>query len=193
MDGDDIARLVYLGLFATVIAGALLLQMRHRMSELARGAAIWVLIFLGAILAVGLWEDIRGTVSPRAAVNQSDGTITIPRAPDGHYYATLDVNGAPVTFVVDTGATGIVLSREDAERAGIDVDGLAFLGQAATANGTVAIAPVRLDSIAFGPIEDRNLSASVNGGELDQSLLGMTYLQRYARIEIEGGKLVLTR
>lgn len=193
MSGDDIASLVYLSLFITVIAGGLILQMRHRMGEMARMAGLWVLIFLGAILAVGLWDDIRGTVSPRAEYSARDDAITIPRAPDGHYYLTLEVNGAPVEFVVDTGATSIVLAAADAERAGFDTGSLAFLGRALTANGEVRTAPVTLDQVSFGQITDRNLPASVNGGQLDRSLLGMTYLQRFESLEISGGELRLTR
>ncbi len=193
MAGDDIASLVYLSLFIAVIAGGLVLQMRHRMGEMARMAGLWVLIFLGAILVVGLWDDIRGTVSPRAEYSAAEDTITIPRAQDGHYYLTLEVNGAPVDFVVDTGATSIVLTTADAERAGFDTADLAFLGRALTANGEVRTAPVRLDEIRFGDLVDRGLAASVNGGQLDQSLLGMTYLQRFESLEISGGELRLKR
>ncbi|MGR3501502.1 retropepsin-like aspartic protease family protein [Pseudaestuariivita sp.] len=193
MSGDDIAQLLLYGTFLTVIGGAVILQMRHRMGEVAKGAAIWVLIFLGAILAVGLWEDIHGTVSPQMSVNTDAGVVTLPRSPDGHYYATLEVNGTPTRFVVDTGATAVVLTQADTEAAGIDLTGLAFLGSAMTANGVVRTAPVTLQTVSLGGIEDRGLRAFVNEGDMRESLLGMDYLQRFEAVEIRGGEMRLVR
>ena len=66
--------------------------------------------------------------------------MEVPRSADGHYYLTMEVNGAPIRFVVDTGATELVLSRADAERAGIDTGGLIYSGRAFTANGMVETA-----------------------------------------------------
>ena len=96
-------------------------------------------------------------------------------------------------FVVDTGATDMVLTQTDAQRAGIDPDGLAYLGRAMTANGEVRTALVRLDEVQLGSVTDRGVSAVVNQGEMAQSLLGMGYLQRWGRIEIAAGELILTR
>ncbi|WP_371059599.1 TIGR02281 family clan AA aspartic protease [Rhodosalinus sp. 5P4] len=193
MTGDQIAQLTYLALLGGAIAFWLLLRNRTRLGQMAQYAAVWGLIFLGAIAAVGLWGDIRQTVAPRQNVLADQGRITVPRAPDGHYYLTLDVNGVPVRFVVDTGASQVVLTRADAARAGIDTASLAFLGRAMTANGEVATAPVRLDSIGTGPIRDEGFNAWVNAGEMRESLLGMSYLQRFGTIRISDGELVLTR
>ena len=98
-----------------------------------------------------------------------------------------------VDFVVDTGATDIVLSQADASRIGLDLGQLAFTGRASTANGIVETARVTLDKIEIANVIDRNVSAIVNKGELFGSLLGMGYLQRWGRIEIENGVLSLTR
>ena len=88
------------------------------LGRIAQYAAIWGFIFLGAIVAVGLWSDIRQTVTPRQSVMMEGARVEVPRSADGHYYLTMEVNGAPIRFVVDTGATELVLSRADAERAG---------------------------------------------------------------------------
>jgi aspartyl protease family protein len=95
--------------------------------------------------------------------------------------------------VVDTGATELVLSRSDAERAGLDTEALIYSGQAFTANGMVQTAPVVLETIALGKAIDLGVPAVVNGAEMQDSLLGMSYLQRFDRIEISGGTLVLER
>ncbi|MBF9036146.1 TIGR02281 family clan AA aspartic protease [Rhodobacterales bacterium HKCCE2091] len=193
MPDFDLPYLVYLSLFLAVIGGSYLLSQRRNIGRTLQYAGIWVLIFLGAILAVGAWDEISGIVAPQAAVSRDGDTIRVPQAPDGHFYVTLEVNGADVRFVVDTGATEIVLRPEDAERAGIDPGALIFSGRAVTANGVVETAPVTLDRVSFGPFEETRVRALVNGAPLQESLLGMGFLGRFARLEIADGELILTR
>jgi len=191
MSDDQAARLVYLSLILLVIGGAYVLSHRQRIGQMLRHAAIWGLIFIGALAAVGLWQDIRRDVLPRQSM-LADGRIEVPAAADGHFYVMAEVNGAPVRFVVDTGATHVVLTRADAARAGIDPEGLAYLGQARTANGTVRTAQVRLDSLQLGPVAMTDLRAVVNDGEMDVSLLGMSLLNRFEAVELRRDRLVLT-
>jgi aspartyl protease family protein len=193
MTGINMESLVYLSLLGTALVFMVFVRGRQSLGKGLQHLAIWALIFLGALAAVGLWSDIRSTVMPRQSVFESEGRIVLPRAPDGHYYATLDVNGVPTRFVVDTGATTMVLGREDAARAGLATDDLPFFSEARTANGIVRTAPVRLDSVRFGPFEDRGVPAHVNGGEMAGSLLGMSYLQQFDRLSIEDGQMVLER
>jgi aspartyl protease family protein len=193
MDGDGYARLIYLVLLGTAVAGYFFAENRQSLGKTTQQAAIWGLIFIGTIAGVGLWSDIRSTVSPQQMIFGEEGRVEVPRARDGSFYLTLEIDGTPVKFVVDTGASDVVLTREDAGRIGIDVENLAFFATATTANGEVPIAPVTLGRVQLGAISDRNLRATVNGGELFNSLLGMTYLNRFQRIEIAGNTLILTR
>lgn len=193
MTGDDFGRLIYLVLLGSVIAGYFLLSNRRRLGQVAQQAAIWGLIFIGAIAGFGLWSDIRDDVAPHQTVFADDNRIEVPRAPDGHYYMTVRVNDVPIRFVVDTGATDVVLTRRDAERVGIDPDSLQFFGEAHTANGSVRTAPVRLEKVELGPVTDRNMRAFVNSGEMRESLLGMAYLNRFERIEVIRDRMILTR
>ncbi|GGG59309.1 aspartyl protease [Salipiger pallidus] len=193
MTGYEFGRLAYLGIFLAAIAGIYLLQSRASWRRGLVYAATWALIFLGVIAAVGLWDDIRGAALPRQAVFSDAGHVELPRARDGHYYVSLDINGSATRFVVDTGASGMVLTREDAARAGIDLGALPFHGSASTANGMVRTAPVVLDEVALGPFTDRNVRAYVNEGDMHGSLLGMSYLQRFSRLEIANGRLILER
>lgn len=156
-------------------------------------AAAWVLIFLIVIAGVGIWQETASQFPSSQVRVEDTGRIVAERARDGHYHLALDVNGVKTDFLVDTGATDIVLTRADAEAAGIDVDNLNFIGRAKTANGEVRTAPVRLDHLSLGPVVDRNVYAVVNNGQMQQSLLGMGYLQRWGKIEITGGELILTR
>ncbi|WP_371224050.1 retropepsin-like aspartic protease family protein [Roseovarius sp. 2305UL8-3] len=193
MSEYDTGRLIYLALLGGAVVLWFFAQNRNSLGKLTQHALVWGLIFIGVIAAVGLWGDIRHTVTPGIANVTADNQIELARAMDGHYYLTADVNGAPVDFVVDTGATGIVLTHDDAEAAGIDTSTLAYVGRAFTANGEVRTAPVTLDSINVGPLRDTRVRATVNEGEMDRSLLGMDYLQRFSSVEIRGGKMVLTR
>lgn len=193
MSEDQIGQLAFLALLGVALLGYLLVANRDRLGTLMRQATLWGLIFVGMIAAAGLWQDIRRTALPRQAVFAAEGRIEVPAARDGHYYLTLDIGGTPVRFVVDTGATDLVLSRADALRLGIDADALVYSGTARTANGSVRTARTRLDEVRLGPFVDRNMPAWVNAGEMDDSLLGMAYLRRFERIEIAGGRLVLTR
>lgn len=192
MTGDDWASIAYIVLLGGALVSWYLIQNRGGLGNMLKQAAAWVFIFIGVIAVVGLWGDIRQTVQPSQYISGEDGHVTVPRSPDGHYYLTLDVNDAPVRFVIDTGATSVVLSRKDAEAVGLNVDDLQFYGRAQTANGEVRTAPVKLERVALGPVTDRNVRAFVNEGELFGSLLGMSYLQNW-KIEIAGGEMILRR
>ncbi|SIT83728.1 retropepsin-like aspartic protease family protein [Pontibaca methylaminivorans] len=193
MDQWQIGNAAYLVLLGAVLVFWFFVQNRQSLGRVAQQAIAWGLIFLGVIAAVGLWGDIRRTVRPSLGTVTGEGAITVPRAPDGHYYLTLAINDRPVEFLVDTGASEMVLSQRDAARVGIDTDDLAYTGQAMTANGVVRTAPVRLDSVSAGPISDRDLRAWVSAGEMPGSLLGMGYLQRWSSVHFQDGTLVLTR
>lgn len=192
MDTDTLFRLLYLSLLAAAIGGYFFAQNRQNLGKMAQQAMIWGLIFVGVIAGYGLWNDISQDLRPRQAVLET-GQIEVPRTADGHFYVTAKLNGVPVHFVVDTGATDVVLTRADAEKIGIDVGALAFTGSASTANGQVRTAATRVDEIELGGIRDEGLRVYVNEGEMEESLLGMSYLRRFSRIEIAGDKLLLTR
>jgi aspartyl protease family protein len=98
-----------------------------------------------------------------------------------------------VDFTVDTGATEIVLGRRDAEAVGLDPGALRYLGTAMTANGAVRTARVSLERGGARGHRGRRRGRRGHEGPLDSSLLGMTYLNRFSRIEIARGRLVLTR
>jgi len=193
MTGDQFGNLAYIGLMLAVIGGYFFLNNRLSLNKTMQYAAIWGLIFVGAIAAFGLWDDIKRQSGPAQTSFASDGAIVVPQSRDGHFHLNIEINGTPVEFVVDTGASGIVITLDDAERVGLAPEDLAFLGRALTANGEVRTAPIRLDSMVLGDIVDTNVSAWVNEGDLDQSLLGMSYLRRFERLEISDGTLRLER
>ncbi|MEM1007316.1 MAG: TIGR02281 family clan AA aspartic protease [Pseudomonadota bacterium] len=193
MDGYEIGRLTYLVLLGAALLMWFFTHNRQSLGKTVQQVMAWVFIFIGVVALVGLWDDIRSTVGTTPQMAVSGNTVEVPRAPDGHYYLPMQVNGEPIIFLVDTGASQIVLSARDAERVGIDLEQLNYLGRASTANGVVRTAPVQLDTLALGPIRDNGVSAWINEGELDKSLLGMDYLHRFSNIQFADGRLILSR
>ena len=194
MSGESLASLGYLALLLVALGGAYLASHRQSVGKSLQMALVWGMIFLGCMAVYGLWGDISRDYGRNSLpITQQDGAIALPRAPDGHYYVTAEVNGAAIDFLVDTGASDIVLSRADAARIGFDLEKLAFLGSARTANGVVPIAHSRLKGIQLGPYLDQGLSVAINGGEMEKSLLGMSYLGLFGRIEIAQDQLILRR
>lgn len=191
MTGDTIAQIAYLALILAALGGWAMVEYRGRMGFALRSAMAWGLIFLGAIAAYGIWSDLKSDLT-QSAVIRDDGRIEIPRAEDGHFYLTLDINGTPIRFLVDTGASGMVLSPDDATSLGIDAASLEYTGQAMTANGLVRTAQVRLPKVALGTHLDANFRAWVNETPMEGSLLGMDYLQAF-RVELDGNKMTLQR
>lgn len=192
-DPDDLARLFYLLLLLTMIGAGVLVGRRRRMGETLRQALVWALIFAMAVIAYAFRDSLRGALFPAEAARVTEDAIELRRASDGHFHATLALNGARVRFLVDTGASGMALTSADAARAGIDLEALRFTERAATANGIVAAAPVVIALVDFAGMVDRDVPASVVAGDLGASLLGMSYLDRFSRIEIEGDRMLLRR
>ncbi|MDM7931019.1 TIGR02281 family clan AA aspartic protease [Tabrizicola sp.] len=189
MDADSFARIAYLGIILVALGGWVMVEFRQRMGQALRMGMAWGLIFIGVMAGYGLWSDIRQDVMPQQMVSEA-GTVEVPRAQDGHYYLTLMINGTPIRFMVDTGATGMVLGDDDAARLGIDPASLMFLGEARTANGVVRTARVTLPVVELGPFQNRDFRAFVTEGDMPGSLLGMDYLGQF-RMEFAGGRLIL--
>lgn len=191
MDGETLARVGYLTIILVALGGWVLVEFRQRMGQALRMAMAWGLIFLGMMAGYGLWTDIRRDIAP-VQILAENGSVEVPRAEDGHYYLTLTINGVALPFMVDTGASGMVLSRDDAARLGITEESLQFYGEANTANGVVRTAQVTLPLVELGPFRNENFRAYVTQGEMQGSLLGMDYLGQFA-IEVTSGKMVLRR
>lgn len=193
MNSDMIGQMAYLALLLVAISGYFISENRFSLGQTLRHALIWIFIFIGVLAVVGLWKNVKNDISPRQTYMSETGQITLPRAYDGHFYAHLMLNGKPVDFVIDTGASNVVLTKKDAERAGIDLSALRFFGRAMTANGQTRTAPARIARVEIEGIVDFNVEVWVNEGEMQQSLLGNTYLQRFTKIEIGQNEMILTR
>jgi aspartyl protease family protein len=168
-------------------------------AHVATAAAVWaaMLIVLTGVYAYRFEaSDIVGRIAGEFFPSEPEvgrgGEVIVNRRLSGEFAIAGRVNGARVTFLFDTGASAVVLTAEDARRAGLDAHGLTFDVPVATANGPAMAAEVRLDQIAVGPIVMRNVSALVaRRGALEESLLGMSFLERLKSYTVERDRLVM--
>ncbi|MGB1096826.1 MAG: retropepsin-like aspartic protease family protein [Paracoccaceae bacterium] len=193
MEENDFARLIYLSVLVVAILGSVLISRRGAYGKMFRQAGVWLLIFMGLVAIVASWQDIRQSGQTTSFQQSQDGAIIIPKEIDGHFHLTLTINDRPIDFLVDTGASDIVLTRKDAARVGFDPNRLDYWGMANTANGTVRLATIRLETVRLGEFIDKNIRASVNKAPMEKSLLGMRYLSKFSAIEISNDQMILKR
>ena len=193
MEENDFSRLIYLSVLVVAILGSVLISRRGAYGKMFRQAGVWLLIFMGLVAIVASWQDIRQSGQTTSFQQSQDGAIIIPKEIDGHFHLTLTINDRPINFLVDTGASDIVLTRKDAARVGFDPNRLDYWGMANTANGTVRLAIIRLETVRLGEFIDKNIRASVNKAPMEKSLLGMRYLSKFRAIEISNDQMILKR
>lgn len=194
----SLALLIYLG-------GSLLRNYRYSMFSAFKDIVVWAAFAL-VLVAIYSYRAELLTVAHRVAgellpagtyIVQPVGpdgieSVKLRRGSDGHFVAKSKVNGGNVNFIVDTGASSVVLKQEDAVRIGIDTKGLRYAIPVQTANGTSFAARIRLKSIQIGNISEKNVEALIaRPGLLHQSLLGMTFLSRLRSYEFKGDYLTL--
>lgn len=174
-----------------------------RIGNFVRNMMIWIVILLalsaiylyrydlreaGAELTAGL---IPGLPVTRIGLNGATEVI-LHKTQNGHYETSAWVNGHRIHFLIDTGASDVVLSYRDAEAIGLDPAKMSFTQTISTANGKANAASVNLDQISLGPIRREDVRASISApGMLDESLLGMDFLETLTSFQMSRDVLVL--
>ena len=154
-------------------------------------AALLILVAIGdRKLVQALLAHVSPAPEPSIEATHS-GSLTLKADARGHYLVTAHVDGKPIRFLVDTGASGVVLSRKDADRLNLRSDELIFTQVYSTPGGLVRAAPVALSEVRLGALRVRNVKASVSERPMDISLLGASFLNRLDRYEVSGGKMTL--
>ncbi len=191
-------RLVWAATIGALAASSILVGLRQRFSETMFSLLAWAGIFLIVILAYSyreeakaLWARVRAEVFAGEPIQTAAGEIEVRRAGDGHFYLETNVNGATVQFMVDTGASTIALSWDDARKAGFQPENLSFFERVMTASGPAMSAPVTLDNVSVGPIVRTRIRAGILPEGVDGSLLGMSFLDTLSSYEIAGDRLTL--
>jgi aspartyl protease family protein len=190
-DRGNLMQIVALLGWLVLAGGAGIALIRTQPGTALRNIAIWCAIGLVLVAGYSLKDQIGGALMPSAGTEGAGGEMVFQRGNDGHFHVDAEVDGTLIRFLVDTGASDVVLSQADAERIGFDPAALDYTQTYSTANGMVFGAPIRLGEIAIGPIRVADVHASVNSGEMDGSLLGMSFLSRLSGFSVEGDQLVL--
>ena len=190
MDGDNTARLIYLGLLLASLGGWVMVEYRKRMGAALRTALAWGMIVVGLMAGYGLWGDIRRDIMPMQSV--SGGEVTIPRAGDGHYYPSFRSAVRISPSWPTPGPRRSCCRPQTPAPLASTRTALTYLGQAMTANGVVRTATVTLHDVTFGPFHDASVTAQVNEAEMEKSLLGMDYLGRFS-VTMAGDEMILRR
>jgi len=199
---NSLARFSYLGLVG-LAAASWLLGSGLRLGQFLHYSLIWSTLILVLLLGYNHRYQLQdlghqltmGLVpaGPLSRTAENSTSVTLRRAPNGHFETHVLVNNqATILFMLDTGASSVVLSYEDARRAGLEVEDLRFSITTNTANGEAQAAPVRLQSLKIGDIERNNLRALVARPQaLSDSLLGMNFLNSLSGYNVRADQLTL--
>ena len=198
LKGQDWGDAVYYAGFAVLVAAGLWRARRIAPLQLLRHAAIWVGIAGALALGFAYRDEIMG-VRQRVAIAFGTGRpvatgaheLVISQDADGGFQVVAQVNGQPVRFMVDTGATDTVLAPQDARRLGVDLSSLKFDTQSETANGLGYGAPYVARELDVGPIRLNGFKVEINKAPMSSSLLGLSFLNRLDSYEFRGRKLYL--
>lgn len=195
MTGDDAAQLAG-GVAALTLVASSLLARRLPIGQTVRMALLWAAIFAG-VFVLFLFRDEAGVVWERATSELSgeraivsNGTYRIPKSNDGHFWVRARVNGKPVRFMVDTGASVTAMSSGAARSADVTPSG-GFGVLVETANGTVVNQRARIARLEVGPIVRENAPALIGETLGETNLLGMSFLSTLRAWRVEGNNLVL--
>jgi aspartyl protease family protein len=165
----------------------------------------WVLLCVGIVLlTLGMLDRSQFPLLDRAAppapgtpaasgterASPPPNTIVYTANGQGHVILEAAINGAPVRMLVDTGASLVTLTPEDARAAGIDPRSLAYSGRVHTASGVARMAPVTLREVRIDQLSLYDVPAAVIEN-LKISLLGMSFLSRLQSYEMRDGKLAI--
>src|SRR5215472_2712337 len=207
--GPDVG-VVYMGGFLVLLLAGLLARVSSRptrgWSKVFGQIVIWLAVGLVLIGGYSYRTEIRqisnrilGEIDPARGQavpgldNAGGGTMLFTMADDGQFHIEGTVGGVPVRFILDTGASDVMLTPADARRLGFDPAALAYTRSYLTANGTVMGAPVVLSALDIGPIHMNDVAASVLEKPGDMSLLGMSFLRRLKGYQVQGSNLILTQ
>jgi len=136
-------------------------------------------------------RDAGSTPIQIARTTATGAEMVIPAGRNGHFLVTAEVEDVKILFLVDTGASQVILTVEDAERIGHSVDSLEFSDRFQTANGAIRGAPLVLPDLRIGDLEIDDVRASVIRAPMSTSLLGMSFLSRLEGYEVGEEGLIL--
>jgi aspartyl protease family protein len=199
MQSNEWINILYLILLLAFIASSIFTRGNIPILRAIKYISIWAAIAIFVIILysfrfdfISLKNRFLGELNPSNIQVNSADKIIINMSYGNHFYANVKINNKNIRFLIDTGATDMVLSLRDARRVGIDLERLIFSKPYQTANGISYGASVILRDIKFGNLNLKNIPASVNNSDMGVSLLGMSFLRNFTKYEFYQDKLILT-
>ena len=201
LSADDFAYIIYALILLLLVGGGILSRYKGKISGMARDIAIWLFIFL--IIGVGysyrfevkqIYNRFVGnlfTTSAQSVVGEPY-RYWVNRDKNSHFIIDILTEGRTITYLVDTGATQVVLTPKAARAIGLNPEDMNYSRMISTANGITQAAPIQLLSMRIGDIEIRNVSALVAlPGNLNENLLGMSFLNKLKSYQFRDDRLIL--
>ena len=187
----DIASLMQLLLLGTMISGSVVYFYQRKPAKALQHGLIWLLIAFVCVAFYTNKNALLANLVPGNIERQGADMLSIRAASDGHFYMNAVVNGKPIRFMIDTGASSITLPVYTANRIGIPTKNLAFTQPFQTANGQVFGAPTTLETLDIGGHIFEHVPAYINQGELSTPLMGIRFLDRTKSLEIHNDELII--
>jgi aspartyl protease family protein len=198
LDSAETASLLYKVGLIVLASGAVLAMFRQNLSQSLIFALAWVVIGFALVLGYTYRLEL-ADIGERVMVELVPGrasthgrTVELARTNGGDFRIGTEVNGVRINMVLDTGASSVVLTHEAAKAAGLPLEFVKYSVNVDTANGHTLAAPVTLDRVAVGGIVERQVPALIaQPGQLSQSLLGMSFINRLQSFEVRGSKVMM--
>ncbi|MFQ5786172.1 MAG: TIGR02281 family clan AA aspartic protease [Alphaproteobacteria bacterium] len=193
-------RVAYLVALLALVSAGVVARRRLPLRRALGQALVWGALALALVVGYSfrfeledLGARILGALQPSRGTTIGDNSVSFRAGVDGHFRVEALVDGVPIRFLVDTGASDVVLRPADARRLGLDPGRLVYSRLYRTANGVVRGAPVRLGEVTVGPIRVTGIVATVNEAAMESSLLGIGFLGRLRGYEVRADTLILHR
>ncbi len=186
--GSDSGYIIYLLALLVLVGGGIFA--RQNASKSVRDILIWAGVILVLVLGYNFYE--KRAARPQQLAN-GEYSMRIPYDDyAGGYHTYFQANNVDLEGIIDTGATGVVLTFDDAKKAGIPTIDLSYSVEVSTANGSTRAAATELDTLSFGDVSFFNVPVLVaQDGDLDSSLLGMAILRRAQGFSADGDALYI--
>ena len=196
LEDDQLGRLGYLAAVLILIASGMSLR-DFKARQFLRDAGIWLAIGLALIVGYSakdslapIYSQTVASLTPGTPAEIGDGRVVIKRSQNNDFSVKSKVNDATINFIFDTGASAVVLTYNDAIKAGFSPEKLSFGITVSTANGTTQTAPIRIGVLEVDSIRRENVRGLIaQQGDLRTSLLGMTFMDTLSSFQVTGDTL----
>jgi aspartyl protease family protein len=197
MNSEDGPYLVW-GILALALVGSSLLARRLPLAQTLRMVLAWVAIIAGLFVIFSfrpeikaVWQRVTSDLAGTANQSSTGKAVKITRSDDGHFNVRAEVNGVPVDFLIDSGATWTSLSAKTATAARVIVDESGFPVALDTANGQVTARRGQIDTLSINGLGMKNHMVVVSESFGDTNVLGMNFLDALKSWKVEGSTMTL--